>query len=113
MASGASYIQHVVAETEAKQSDTNHVSVEFSILVRSDLKGEGLGSVLMRKMIRYCRERGTTEMVGQVLADNADMLRLARHLGFTSRRGPDHDVVEVRLVLNEGRLSDDASAVLR
>jgi hypothetical protein len=44
---------------------------------------------------------------------HADMLRLARHLGFTSRRGPDHDVVEVRLVLNEGRLSDDASAVLR
>jgi acetyltransferase len=94
-------------------TDPDNFSAEFSILVRSDLKGEGLGSLLMRKMIRYCRERGTTEMVGQVLADNADMLRLARHLGFTSRRGPDHDVVEVRLVLNEGRLSDDASAVLR
>ena len=94
-------------------TDPDNFSAEFSILVRSDLKGEGLGSLLMRKMIRYCRERGTTEMVGQVLTDNADMLRLAQHLGFTSRLGPDHDVVEIRLVLNEGRLSDDASAVLR
>ena len=94
-------------------TDPDNVSAEFSILVRSDLKGEGLGSLLMRKMIRYCRERGTTEMVGQVLADNADMLRLARHLGFTSRHAPDYDTIDVRLILNEGRLSDDASAVLR
>jgi len=94
-------------------TDPDNVSAEFSILVRSDLKGEGLGSLLMRKMIRYCRERGTTEMVGQVLADNADMLRLARHLGFTSRHAPDYDTIEVRLILNEGRLSDDASALLR
>ena len=65
-------------------TDPDNVAAEFSILVRSDLKGEGLGSLLMRKMIRYCRERGTTAMVGQVLADNADMLRLARRLGFTS-----------------------------
>ena len=94
-------------------TDPDNVAAEFSILVRSDLKGEGLGSLLMRKMIRYCRERGTTEMVGQVLADNADMLRLARHLGFTSRHAPDYDTIDVRLILNEGRLSDDASAVLR
>jgi acetyltransferase len=26
--------------------------------VRSDLKGQGLGSLLMNKLIRYCRERG-------------------------------------------------------
>jgi acetyltransferase len=94
-------------------TDPDNFSAEFSILVRTDLKGEGLGSLLMRKMIRYCRERGTTEMVGQVLADNVDMLRLARHLGFTARHAPDYDTVEVRLILNEGRLSDDASAVLR
>ena len=40
-------------------TDPDNVAAEFSILVRSDLKGEGLGSLLMRKMIRYCRERGT------------------------------------------------------
>ncbi len=94
-------------------TDFDNFSAEFSIVVRSDLKGEGLGSLLMRKMIRYCRERGTAEMVGQVLADNADMLRLARHLGFTSRHAPDYDTIEVRLILNEGRLSDDTSAVPR
>jgi acetyltransferase len=91
-------------------TDPDNVSAEFSVLVRSDLKGQGLGGLLMRKMIRYCRERGTTELIGQVLADNADMLRLARRLDFTSRRGTDHDVVEIHLVLNRTRLLTEASA---
>ena len=36
---------------------------EFAIVVRSDLKGQGLGRVLLEKMIRYCRERGVARVV--------------------------------------------------
>ena len=90
----------------------NHAA-EFSVLVRSDLKGRGLGSILMRKMIRYCRERGTAVMVGQVLSENIDMLRTARHLGFTSRPRPDDGTVEVTLILNERRPRVDAAAAPR
>jgi acetyltransferase len=84
-------------------TDPDNFSAEFSVLVRSDLKGQGLGSLLMRKMIRYCRERGTANMSGQVLAENADMLRLARRLGFSSRQSRDDEIVDVNLILNEGR----------
>jgi len=62
----------------------NH-AVEFAVLVRSDLKRQGLGTLLMRKLIRYCCERGTRELWGSVLAENTAMLELARSLGFRTR----------------------------
>ena len=31
---------------------------DFAVMVRSDLKRSGLGTALMRKMIRYCKSRG-------------------------------------------------------
>ena len=52
------------------------------MLVRSDLKGQGLGTLLMHKLIRYCREHGTRELRGDVMSENAAMLHLAKTLGF-------------------------------
>jgi acetyltransferase len=67
-------------------ADQDNDAAEFAVLVRSDLKGRGLGTLLMRKLIRYCRARGTGELWGDVLSDNAEMLHLARSLGFRVRR---------------------------
>ncbi len=89
-------------------TDSDNEETEFSVLVLSGLKGQGLGRILMEKMIRYCRGRGTRYMVGQILAENTGMLRLARVLGFERRRGPDDDVIEMRLVLNEAPASERA-----
>lgn len=61
-------------------------SAEFAVLVRTDLKRQGLGRILMEKLIRYCRERGLRELRGSVLAENAPMTSLARSLGFRVRR---------------------------
>ena len=66
-------------------ADPDNTAAEFAVLVRSDLKGQGLGTLLMRKLISYCRERGTGELWGSVLAQNVAMLRLARALGFRIR----------------------------
>jgi acetyltransferase len=71
---------------------------EFAVLVRSDLKRQGLGTLLMRKLIRYCRERGIGELRGSVLMENAAMLALARSLGFRVRSS-ERNVVEVVLDL--------------
>jgi acetyltransferase len=60
----------------------DNTSAEFALLVRSDLKGGGLGRALLEKLIRYCRTRGTRELTGDVLAGNVRMLRLATALGF-------------------------------
>ncbi len=63
-------------------TDPENLEAEFAVLVRSDLKGRGLGALLLDKLIRYCRGRGTQRMVGQTLSANARMLKLASAAGF-------------------------------
>lgn len=78
-------------------NDANHHTAEFAIIVRSDLKGQGLGRQLLEKMIRYCRGRGVERLVGQVLSDNTGMLELASHLGFTQKLSAEGDAMEIIL----------------
>jgi acetyltransferase len=63
-------------------ADPDNESAEFGIIVRSDLKGGGLGARLMHKLIHYQRARGTQSLVATVLNENTRMLQLARELGF-------------------------------
>jgi acetyltransferase len=73
---------------------------EFAVIVQGDMKGKGLATHLMRRLIEWARARGLRDIVGQVLADNAPMLAFVRHLGFAVRRMPeDPEVVEARLAL--------------
>jgi acetyltransferase len=64
-------------------ADPDNVSAEFAVTVRSDLKGKGLGRMLMNKLIDYCRARGTREIVGEALPQNAPVIGLVKKLGFT------------------------------
>lgn len=82
-------------------TDADNLQCEFAVMVHDDCKGEGLGVILMKKMIDYCRERGTVEMVGNVLPDNQPMLKLARKLGFSTRYNPEEEVMDLRLSLND------------
>jgi acetyltransferase len=80
-------------------ADPDNVRAEYAIVIRSALKGQGLGHALMAKMIRYLCSRGTQAMFGHVLAHNDRMLKLARRLGFTVRASQDPAVYEVELAL--------------
>jgi acetyltransferase len=82
--------------------DSDNARAEFAIVVKSDLKSRGMGRLLMEKIIKYCRERGTGTLVGEVLAENEKMLGLAKKLGFKARRMPDSNAVAVALELNGG-----------
>ena len=63
-------------------ADPDNVEAEFGIIVRSEMKGEGLGELLMTQIIDYLRQHGTKRLVATVLAENTRMLQLARELGF-------------------------------
>lgn len=63
-------------------SDPDNVDAEFGIIVRSEMKGEGLGELLMKQIIDYLRQHGTKRLVATVLSENTRMLQLARDLGF-------------------------------
>jgi len=80
-------------------TDPDNERAEFAIIVGSDFKGRGLGHALLDKMVRYCEGRGTGELVGEVLAENAPMLGLAKRFGFESRLAED-GVVSVSLPLH-------------
>ena len=71
---------------------------EFAIVVRSDLKGTGIGHLLMRKIIDYSRSAGTHRLIGEMLVDNHQMQRLARRLGFTLAPAQS-DIIEATLDL--------------
>jgi acetyltransferase len=83
-------------------TDPDNLRAEFAVLVRTDMKGQGLGEALMRKIIAYCRQRGTREIVGDILRENQAMRTLASELGFQPVGPPASDVVEVRLPLQGG-----------
>jgi acetyltransferase len=63
-------------------ADPDNVEAEFAIIVRSDVKGQGIGHLLLGKLIRYLRGHGTQRMVGEVLRDNRAMHELARAHGL-------------------------------
>ena len=65
-------------------ADPDNEEAELAIVVRSDLKQRGLGALLTRKMIGYCRDRGTRRLVALVLRENHGMQALARAEGFAS-----------------------------
>jgi acetyltransferase len=62
-------------------ADPDNITAEFAIIVRSDLKGQGLGPILLKKLVDYCRGRGTKELVGEALADNQRVIELVRRFG--------------------------------
>jgi acetyltransferase len=78
--------------------DANHEEGAFAILVRSDLKGRGLGWMLMQLLIEYARSEDVKIVTGQVLSENATMLAMCRELGFIiGKRDDGNGIVSVRL----------------
>ena len=70
-------------------ADANLDMSEYAILLRSDLKGLGLGWRLMQLMIEWACTEGLRVVEGQVLRENTTMLAMCEALGFTIRTDPD------------------------
>jgi acetyltransferase len=82
-------------------ADADGARAEYAGAVRSDLKGQGFGRLLMEEIIEYARGRGIGEIWGEVLAENEPMLNLVRSLGFALKVDPeDPSVVLVSKPLN-------------
>ena len=82
--------------------DPNGKDAEFAILVRSRLKGHGLGWLMMKHMIAYAKTKGLKTVRGQVLAENSTMLTMCAELGFHIADDPgERGVKQVTLSLDE------------
>ena len=80
-------------------TDAENKSAEFAIIIRSDLKAQGLGFLLMNKLITYFRQRGINSLVGEMLSDNTAMHELVHHLGFTLHAEPLDGTMTLRMNL--------------
>ena len=81
-------------------TDPDNADAEFAIIVRSDLKARGLGSLLMRTLIEFMQGRGTQRLVGLVLRENLPMRNLALSVGFElDEAGSDVDALRFVLAL--------------
>jgi acetyltransferase len=81
------------------QADPDNVAGEFAIVVRSDLKGKGLGRLLMTCLLDYCNMRGLAILHGVALAGNLRMHELARACGLRLHAAED-GTVEMALALH-------------
>lgn len=65
--------------------DDDRTDGEYAVTVRSELKGHGLGWLLMQLIIEYARTIGLARIHGLVLAENTMMLQMSAELGFRIR----------------------------
>ncbi|SUH35652.1 acyl-CoA synthetase [Salmonella enterica subsp. enterica] len=65
-------------------SDPDNVDAEFAVLVRSDLKGLGLGRRLMEKLIAYTRDHGLKRLNGITMPNIAAWSRWPENWDFRS-----------------------------
>ena len=70
-------------------TNPDQTSCEFSLVVADEFSGKGIGSRLLESIIDVARDRGLSEVDGLVLANNPDMLKLVRRIGFTVKSFPE------------------------
>ena len=59
-------------------------TVEHSVYVRSDQRGQGLGPLLMQALIEHARAAGLHVMVAAIESGNSASIRLHERLGFVT-----------------------------
>jgi acetyltransferase len=64
-------------------TNPDQTSCEFSLAVADDMSGHGIGTRLMLSIIESARDKGLSEIMGLILANNSNMLKLVSNLGFT------------------------------
>jgi acetyltransferase len=69
-------------------ADPNLEKAEYAVIVRGDMTGMGLGTLLLKKVVAYAKARGISEVSGDVLRENRRMLHLCESLGFTQAADP-------------------------
>ncbi len=74
-------------------------AAEFALLVNDRAQGHGLGTALMKALMKLARACGMTKLVGEVLVANHEMLYVCRQFGFALHTVTEDGLVQVSLDL--------------
>jgi acetyltransferase len=86
----------------AARLSKNHAApgeAEFAILVNDRFQHQGLGTILLEKLLEVGREEGIHRMTAEILFENRAMQRLSKKFGFRLRRDSEEGVVKADLDL--------------
>lgn len=90
----------VVGAVARAAIDADGRNADFGIVVSRHLAGQGLGRLLLKRVVHWCRLKRLDSIYGDVFEDNQSMLGLARHLGFVREPHPDgYGITRIRLPL--------------
>lgn len=97
-------------------ADANLDHGEYAIMLRSDMKGLGLGWGLMGLMVEWAWAENLRVVEGQVLRENKPMLDMCRHMGFgiaTDPNDPDLKIVKLDIAaIDKVKMAKATSKVL-
>ncbi|PKO25853.1 MAG: GNAT family N-acetyltransferase [Betaproteobacteria bacterium HGW-Betaproteobacteria-8] len=69
-------------------------SCDFALVIADSMRGKGLGYKLMTALMDAARSKGLKVMEGEVLKNNASMLKLMKRLNFSIEANPEDDSVK-------------------
>lgn len=75
-------------------------AAEFALTIRDSWQRHGLGTELLRRLVKIGREDGLAAIRADILPDNAGMRTVARKAGFTIRHDVANGVCDAELILD-------------
>lgn len=72
---------------------------EMAFVVIDDYQGQGVGTLLMRRLAASARNAGLKELIAEVLPENPAMRKVFSKFGFQARRGRDPRILHLVLTL--------------
>jgi acetyltransferase len=72
----------------SKESGTTEQIGNFRLLVADQVQGQGIGSVLLARLIAVARAEKLDVLRGQILSENQEMQAICRRFGFTLSNHP-------------------------
>jgi GNAT superfamily N-acetyltransferase len=92
---GADSVEGADEGMDARGRATQGAVAEISVAVADDWQHQGLGKLLLGRLIEYARAHGVRRLYSMDAADNDAMRRLARDMGFSEQPDPEdiHQVI--------------------
>ena len=72
----------IVGVSRFDRTEEDPTKAEFAVLVEDAQQGRGIGTVLLRALVRPAEDMGVQGFVGEVLRENSRMLRMMRDAGL-------------------------------
>jgi RimJ/RimL family protein N-acetyltransferase len=94
----------VLAVARASLREDSARDAEFALIVGRLVSGQGLGTLLLRRLLAWARRHRLHSLRGTVSLDNTAMLQLAQELGFSRQLEPgEQGIARIELDLRQTR----------